>query len=78
MAGRLARRCWRAETGMKTEEENEEVGEVVRGEEEGIEEVLAEVTCCRLKGGLRELWSSGAAPWSMLRAETWDLYQFSR
>ena len=46
--------------------------------EEGIEEVLAEVTCCRLKGGLRELWSSGAAPWSMLRAETWDLYQFSR
>ena len=78
-AGRLARRCWRAETGMNTEEENEELGDVIRGDEEGMEGALAVVTCCRLNGGLRELCSSGVAPASgMLKAETWDLYQFSR
>ena len=52
-AGRLARRCCRADTGMNTEEENEEVGDVVRGDVEGMDGALAVVTCWRLKGGLR-------------------------
>ena len=64
---------------MNTEEENEEVGEVVRGELEGMDEALAVVTCCKLNGGLRVLCSSGVAPArGMLKADTWDLYQFSR
>ena len=44
-AGRLARRCCRADTGMNTEEENEEVGDVVRGDVEGMDGALAVVTC---------------------------------
>ena len=44
-AGRLARRCWRAETGMNTDEENEEVGDVVKGDVEGMDGALAVVTC---------------------------------
>ena len=38
---------------MNTEEENEEVGDVVKGDVEGMDGALAVVTCCRLKGGLR-------------------------
>ena len=64
---------------MNTEEENEEVGEVFRGDVDGIDEALAVVTCCRLNGGLRVLCSSGMSPArGMLTAEIWDLYQFSR
>ena len=64
---------------MNTEEENEEVGEVVRGDVDGIDEALAVVTCCRLNGGLRVLCSSVMSPArGMLTAEIWDLYQFSR
>lgn len=55
-AGRLARRFWRADTGMKT------------GEETDVEVEGPELTCWREKGEERAVWSEGALPvlWSVM------------
>ena len=55
-AGRLARRFWRADTGMKMELEREEAAEDTEGEGE-----VAELTCWREKGGWA-VWREGALP----------------
>ena len=57
-AGRLARKFWRADTGMKTGEETE-----VEVEVEG-----PELTCWREKGEERAVWREGALPvlWSVM------------
>ena len=61
-AGRLALRCCNAETGMNNGEENDDVGDVTDDEEDSIEGVLGVVTCCSVKGGLRDVCSSGVDP----------------
>ena len=63
---------------MKKEPEREEAGEET--EVEVREEEVAELRGCREKGGLREVWRDGALPvlLSVMWAETWERYQFSR
>ena len=82
-AGRLALRFWSAETGINTDGENDEDDEVGEVADDCTEVVLVGgTTCCSEKGEVREVWRAGAVPgavlMSMLRAEIWERYQFSR
>lgn len=60
--GRLALRFWSAETGINTDGENDELGEVTDDVDDCTEEVLVGNTCCRENGEVREVCRAGADP----------------